>query len=60
MKGNYGMLYTTRTVLAHTKCGVILISPQGGRKLGISAPASVKLTDRKGRPLGKRRPKGTK
>ena len=46
-------LHTSKAFLVHTRDGVIKVTPQGGRKNIIKAPRHVRLTDRKGRPLGR-------
>jgi hypothetical protein len=46
-------LHTSRTFLIHTGDGIIKVTPQGGRVNNIKAPRHVRLTDRKGRPLGR-------
>ena len=48
------MLHTTRTVLLHIAGTIIKVTPQGGRRVGIKAPRHVRITDRKGRKLGKK------
>lgn len=42
-------LKTSRTVLLHTSDGTIKVTPLGRRRLSVTAPAKVKITDRKGR-----------
>lgn len=49
-------LRVSKTVLAHTADGVIKIAPQGGRKVIVTAAPHVRLTDKHGKPLTKRRP----
>ena len=46
-------LRTNKTILIHTRDGVIKVTPQGRRTNIVSAPAHIRLTDRKGRKLTK-------
>lgn len=48
-------LHTSKAFLAHTKDGVIKVTPQGRRKNIVKAPRHVRLTDLKGRPLGRQK-----
>jgi hypothetical protein len=50
------MLYASRTILIHTKCGTIKVVPIGNKRLGVKAPGHVKITDGKGKPLTSKRP----
>ena len=45
-----------KTILIHTSDGVVKVTPQGGRRYRVKAPAKVRITDRKGRPLGRIKP----
>jgi hypothetical protein len=50
-------LFFRRTILISVpKHGTIKIVPHGGRKVSIEAPDSLYITDKKGRPLARKRP----